>query len=149
MADGDLLSFVNAALGGVAIGLSAGLLYLSQGRIAGVSGLLGNVLRWDIGSSGFRLLFLLGVLLSPLLWRCLVGDPLAGIPVGGIWPAEWVSLLVGGLLVGIGTRMANGCTSGHGVCGLARFSVRSLLAVLSFMVAGGLTVYVVRHVVGS
>lgn len=147
MTDSELVSYTYAALGGVAIGLSAGLLYLSQGRIAGISGLLGHVLRWDLGSGGFRLLFLLGILLSPLLWRSLVGDPLAGIPVGGIWPAESASLLVGGLLVGIGTRMANGCTSGHGVCGLARFSGRSLLAVAVFMVAGGLTVFVVRHVV--
>lgn len=142
-------SLLGALLGGIAIGLSAGLLYWTQGRVAGISGMLGNVLRRDVGTGGFRVFFLLGLLLSPLLWSLLVGTPVVPPPGNSAWSSDWPALLLAGLLVGFGTRMANGCTSGHGVCGLARFSRRSLMAVLSFMGAGIVTVFVVRHLLGG
>lgn len=146
--DSAAFSPVSALLGGAAIGLSAGLFYVSQGRIAGISGLLGDLLRRGIGRGGFRLFFLLGVILSPVLWSIFVGDPFAGLASPEASFAEWGRLALAGVLVGVGTRMANGCTSGHGVCGLARLSVRSLVAVLSFMATGIVTVFLLRHVFG-
>lgn len=147
--DSAAFSPFSALLGGGAIGFSAGLLYLSQGRIAGISGLLGHLVRGEIGGGGFRLFFLLGLILSPLLWSLFIGDPFAGLAASGILPTEWWTLAIAGGLVGIGTRLANGCTSGHGICGLARFSMRSAVAVLSFMVAGVVTVFIVRHTFGA
>ena len=149
MIDSAAFSPISAVLGGAVIGLSAGLFYLSLGRIAGISGLLGDLLRRGIGSGGFRLFFLLGVIVSPLLWSLFLGDPFAGLASPEASFAEWGRLAVAGVLVGVGTRMANGCTSGHGVCGLARWSVRSLIAVLSFMAAGVVTVFLLRHVFGG
>lgn len=145
MIDSTAFSPFSALLGGGAIGLSAGLLYLLQGRIAGISGLLGHLLRWEIGSGRYRLFFLLGLILSPLLWSLLIADPFAGLSASGSLPTEWWTVAIAGGLVGVGTRLANGCTSGHGICGLARFSARSAVAVLSFMAAGVVTVFIVRH----
>lgn len=146
--DSAAFSPASALLGGAVIGLSAGLFYLSLGRIAGISGLLGDLLRGGIGNGGFRLVFLLGVIVSPLLWSFFVADPFAGLASPEASWAEWGRLTLAGVLVGVGTRVANGCTSGHGVCGLARWSLRSLVAVLSFMSAGVATVFLVRHVFG-
>ena len=126
--------------GGLLIGLSAVLLLAFNGRIAGISGILGGlVLDRKAHDRLWRLLFLSGLL---------AGAALAGllpIPVPSSSTLHWLALTGAGLLVGFGTRLGNGCTSGHGICGLARLSGRSLAAVLTFMGFGFLTVYVIRH----
>ena len=136
--------------GGALIGLSAALFILFNGRIAGISGILGGLLhpgpRKSVDHSGeraWRALFLAGLMSAPLAWA--VFAPLPEIRIDAGWPA----LVAAGLLVGAGTRYGAGCTSGHGVCGLSRLSVRSLVATLLFMGAGFATVYVLRHVVGA
>lgn len=133
----------SALAGGALIGLAAGLFILANGRIAGISGLLGSLLQRDGGGHGEKALFLLGLSLSPLLWMAVADVPQVRIDAG--WPA----LVIAGLLVGVGTRYGAGCTSGHGVCGLARLSPRSLVATLAFMAAGFFTAYVLRHMLGG
>jgi len=128
--------------GGLLIGLGAALLLLANGRIAGVSGILGGLLRPARGDIGWRLAFVLGLLAAPLGWLALQAMPPAQIDHT---PAL---LAASGLLVGLGTRFGSGCTSGHGVCGIARLSPRSLVATLCFMVAGFATVFVTRHMLG-
>ncbi|WP_293763558.1 YeeE/YedE family protein [uncultured Aquitalea sp.] len=128
--------------GGVLIGLAAAWLVLLNGRIAGISGIVGGLLDRQSGWP-WRLAFTGGLLLAPLAWLFAVGP----------WPvvrieASPLLLIVAGLLVGAGTRLASGCTSGHGVCGLSRLSPRSLVATLSFMGAGFATVFLIRHVLG-
>ncbi|MDD1979066.1 MULTISPECIES: YeeE/YedE family protein [Pseudomonas] len=132
-----------ALLGGALIGIAASLFALFNGRVAGISGLLGSVLQPGSEGRGEKLLFLAGLLLSPLLWWLVAG------PVQVQFQSDWLGLILAGLLVGLGTRYAAGCTSGHGVCGLARLSPRSLLATLCFMASGFAVVFVVRHVIGG
>ncbi len=129
----------SALAGGVLIGLAAALLLLLNGRIAGISGVLGGLLRPTRGDVAWRVAFVLGLLLAPQLYRLL-----ATLPEARIDASTW-SLVLAGLLVGVGTRYGSGCTSGHGVCGLSRLSPRSLVATLVFMAAGFATVFVVRH----
>lgn len=129
--------------GGVLIGLSAALLILGSGRVAGISGIVGGLLKPGGPDTTWRLAFLGGLLVAPLLWRLFAALPEAQPVAGG------GLLVVAGLLVGIGTRYGSGCTSGHGVCGLSRLSPRSLVATLAFMGAGFATVYVVRHLLGA
>lgn len=133
----------SALLGGALIGLAASLFALMNGRIAGISGLLGSLLQKQGKGRGEKALFLLGVLVSPLAWWLIEGRPVVE------FQTNWLGLLVAGVLVGVGTRYAAGCTSGHGVCGLARLSPRSLVATLCFMATGFATVFVVRHLVGA
>lgn len=139
----DWLNFTpwSALAGGALIGLAAALFVLLNGRIAGISGLLGSVLEGGEGR-GEKALFLLGLLLAPLLWGLFAALP----PIE--FHGGWFALVVAGLLVGVGTRYGSGCTSGHGVCGVARLSPRSLVATLAFMAAGFATVYVLRHLLG-
>ena len=131
-----------ALAGGALIGLAAALFVLFNGRIAGISGLLGRLLVRSGEGRGEKALFLLGVLLAPLLWQVFAALPAIEFQGG------WLSLLVAGLLVGVGTRYGAGCTSGHGVCGISRLSPRSLVATLAFMASGFATVYVLRHGLG-
>jgi uncharacterized protein len=133
----DLVHLVG---GGALIGAGAAVLALANGRIAGISGVFGSLLQGDAGPQRYRLGFLLGLLL-PGLWL-LLHDVQVGMAGGVSW------LLVAGLLVGIGTRIGSGCTSGHGVCGVANLSRRSLVATLLFMGTAMLTVFLVRHVAG-
>jgi uncharacterized membrane protein YedE/YeeE len=128
--------------GGILIGLATALLLLANGRVAGISGILGGLLRPTRGDIAWRVTFILGLFAAPLAWLAMRAMPPAQIDHS---PAL---LAVGGLLVGIGTRFGNGCTSGHGVCGIARLSPRSLLATACFMAAGFVTVFIVRHVLG-
>jgi uncharacterized protein len=130
----------SALAGGILIGLAAAWLILEDGRILGASGLLGGLIPPRSGGWRWRVLALLGLVLSPLVARFLFAPPAPVIE------ANAATLIVGGLLVGFGTRLGNGCTSGHGVCGLARLSPRSLAATATFMAAGFLTVFLVRHV---
>jgi uncharacterized membrane protein YedE/YeeE len=141
----DWLHFTpwSALAGGALIGVAAALLVLFNGRIAGISGLLGSLLARGGEGRGEKTLFLLGVLLAPLLWQLFAALPAIEFQGG------WLSLLLAGLLVGVGTRYGAGCTSGHGVCGIARLSPRSLLATLVFMASGFATVYVLRHGLGG
>ena len=131
-----------ALAGGALIGLAAALFVLFNGRIAGISGLLGSLLVRGGEGRGEKALFLLGVLLAPLLWQVFAALPVIEFQGG------WLSLLLAGLLVGVGTRYGAGCTRGHGVCGISRLSPRSLVATLAFMASGFASVYVLRHGLG-
>jgi uncharacterized membrane protein YedE/YeeE len=132
----------SAAIGGVVIGIAAALLVLVNGRIAGISGIVGGMLRPRDGDVAWRFAFVAGLLLAPLAYATFAALPSVTIEAG--YPV----LIAAGLLVGIGTRFGGGCTSGHGVCGLSRLSPRSLAATVSFMAAGFVTVLVVRHAIG-
>jgi hypothetical protein len=128
--------------GGVLIGLAATLLVLFNGRIAGISGVLGGLLEPARGDVAWRVAFVLGLVAAPLVWRLVAAWP--RLHVDTSMPV----LVVAGLLVGAGTRYGAGCTSGHGVCGLSRGSARSLAATAAFMAAGFAVVFVVRHLLG-
>lgn len=129
----------SALAGGALIGLAAAALVLLGGRIAGISGILGGLLRHVPGERAWRATFIGGLLVSPWVYGLVVGPVTTSIDAG------WPTLLAAGFLVGIGTRYGAGCTSGHGVCGLSRLSLRSAVATGSFMAAGFATVAVVRH----
>ncbi|MEA1081985.1 YeeE/YedE family protein [Marinobacter qingdaonensis] len=128
-----------ALIGGSLIGLAAAGLLLLNGRIAGISGILAGCLRPVRGDTLWRLAFLVGLMATPALW--LLFSTLPPIQID----ADYPTLVLAGLLVGLGTRYGSGCTSGHGVCGLSRLSPRSLAATLTFMAAGFATVYLIRH----
>jgi uncharacterized membrane protein YedE/YeeE len=133
---------VSAAVGGALIGLSAAILWVANGRIAGISGILsglGSAARSDMD---WRLAFLAGLVMAPLFYAFAVTAPAIAIGAGPM------ILIAGGLLVGIGTRLGGGCTSGHGVCGLARLSRRSVVATGLFMLSAAVTVFLTRHVFG-
>ncbi len=136
---------ISALTGGALIGLAAVLLLLLNGRIAGVSGIAGRLLGpqgWRAGEAAWRVLFLVGLVIGAGLYGFIA-------PVAIQIQASWPVLVVGGLLVGFGTQLGNGCTSGHGVCGIARLSPRSIVATMVFMASAIVTVYVTRHVVGG
>lgn len=135
---------LQSLIGGFIIGGAVALLLLGRGQIAGISGIFGNVITGNPGEGRWRLAFIAGLLLSPVL----------AFP----FTHEWVhanidlnapGLVIAGLLVGVGTQLGSGCTSGHGVCGLGNLSTRSLVATLTFMLVAGITVFIVRHVVGG
>jgi uncharacterized membrane protein YedE/YeeE len=128
--------------GGMLIGLSTAMFVLLNGRIAGISGILGGLLRPLRGDVWWRVAFLLGLVGAPIVFTMFSPLPQTRTEAGT------VGLIVAGLLVGIGTRYGSGCTSGHGVCGLSRGSMRSLAATVSFMLAGIATVFIVRHLIG-
>jgi hypothetical protein len=134
----------SALIGGALIGLSAALLLFLNGRIAGISGIVGKALFPEQrGDVGWRMFFLAGLVLGPLVLRLINGNAVlfrieTSLPV----------LVLAGLLVGYGTSLGGGCTSGHGICGLARLSPRSALATVIFMIVAGMTVYIVRHWIG-
>jgi uncharacterized membrane protein YedE/YeeE len=134
---------VSSLLGGMLIGAAAALLILANGRIAGVSGIAAGLLSRQAGGRAWRILFLLGLILGAFGLQQLGLGPLPRIDAG------WPLLVVGGLLVGFGTRLGGGCTSGHGVCGIARLSARSLGATAVFMAAGIATVFILRHLWGG
>jgi uncharacterized membrane protein YedE/YeeE len=135
---------VSALAGGLLIGVSAALLLWLNGRIAGISGIAGGLISGPASDRAWRALFLIGLIGGVALYR-LAGGPLEEIELTPSLPL----LAAGGLLVGIGTRIGGGCTSGHGVCGLGRLSPRSIAATVTFIVAAGATVFVVRHMLGG
>lgn len=141
----DLANFTPALslAGGLIIGLAAAVLILFNGRIAGISGILGGLFSLPSKDMAWRLTFLAGLIGAPVI-AGLLGKP-ATVDI----QASWSVILVAGFLVGIGTRYASGCTSGHGVCGISRGSIRSLVATVTFMAAGFLTVFVQRHLIGG
>ena len=128
-----------AFAGGLLIGVAAAVLILMNGRIAGISGIIGGLLRPNKGNLGWRLAFVGGLILAPLVFGIFYTLPEVQID------ASWAILTIAGLMVGVGTRYASGCTSGHGVCGISRLSRRSIAATLIFMAAGFATVYLLRH----
>ena len=135
---------VSAAIGGVLIGLSAVLLMLSTGRIAGISGIFSGLLNMRGEDKGWRIAFLAGFILAPV-----IAGPLGYGMSAPKLPSSWTVIVVAGLLVGFGTRLGGGCTSGHGICGIARLSPRSIAATVIFMVTAIATVAITRHVLGG
>lgn len=135
--------WVLSAIGGVLIGLSAVLLMGALGRIAGISGIASGLVA-GASDRGWRVAFVVGLIAGPLLLLLLRGDSGIGAPQVSL---PWMA--AAGLLVGFGTRLGGGCTSGHGVCGMARLSPRSLAATMVFMVVGVATVFVMRHLLGG
>jgi len=133
---------VSALLGGLLIGLASVWLLAANGRIAGISGILHGLVVRPAGDTLWRFMFILGLILAGFAWQAIAGPYL---PRQG-FPLAWVA--VAGLLVGFGTRMGGGCTSGHGVCGLGRLSVRSLVAVCVFVATGIVATFVTRHLLG-
>ena len=130
--------------GGVLLGVASAMFILLNGRILGISGILGGLLPPKLGDSVWRIAFLLGMFSAPLVFTALAPAGFASAPR---IDASELTVIAAGLLVGIGTRYASGCTSGHGVCGLSRMSPRSLVATLSFMGAGFIAVYLIRHII--
>ena len=130
-------------MGGLLLGVSSALFILLNGRVLGISGILGGLIPPKSGDSAWRISFFLGMIASPFLFSLLAPSGLASTPR---IDAGYGLIILAGLLVGIGTRYGSGCTSGHGVCGLSRLSTRSLVATLTFMSVGFLVVYLVRHV---
>jgi uncharacterized protein len=135
---------VSAAIGGGLIGLSAVLLMLLTGRIAGISGILGRLLDWRADDKDWRIAFIAGLILAPLM----AGWMGYGMPAPKL-PASWSVIIAAGLLVGFGTRLGGGCTSGHGICGVARLSTRSITATIIFMLTAIATVAVTHHLLGG
>jgi uncharacterized membrane protein YedE/YeeE len=129
--------------GGVIIGIAASMFILLNGRIAGISGVLGGLLKPAHGDISWRVAFIAGLVGAPLLYALFTELPRPQID------ASYAGLVVAGLLVGIGSRYGSGCTSGHGVCGISRLSPRSLVATATFMLAGFITVFVLRHLIGA
>ncbi len=132
----------SALAGGLLIGLATTMFVLLNGRIAGISGVIGGLLKPTRGDIAWRAAFILGLVGAPLVYMLFAVLPTLQIDAG------YGALAVAGLLVGVGTRYGGGCTSGHGVCGLSRLSPRSLVATATFMAAGFLTVFVIRHLFG-
>jgi hypothetical protein len=130
-------------LGGLILGLASAAFILLNGRILGISGILGGLIKPAKGDVGWRMAFLLGMAAAPMTAAFLFPQVLSAPRI----EAGYVALVVAGLLVGFGTRLGSGCTSGHGVCGLSRLSPRSLVSTLTFMGLGFAMVYVVRHLI--
>ena len=128
---------IASLVGGAMIGLAAAILVIFNGRIAGISGILGGLLKPRRGDIGWRVAFIGGLIISPVIYSLFMELPVVKII------ADPVTIIIAGLLVGFGTRYGSGCTSGHGVCGISRLSPRSIIATLIFMAAGYITVYLV------
>lgn len=132
---------VYSLVGGVIIGVAVSILILFNGKIAGISGILGGVLKPKAGDVSWRVVFILGLIISPSIY-----DLFHTLPKVSITASHW-EVLIAGLLVGLGTRLGSGCTSGHGVCGISRLSFRSIIATICFMLAGIVTVFLTHHLI--
>jgi uncharacterized membrane protein YedE/YeeE len=132
-----------AFLGGILLGIAAALYVILHGRILGISGIVSGLLSPKEGDVDWRFSLVLGLLSAPF-----IGSLLFGLQTLSVIDADWISIIIAGVLVGFGAIYGSGCTSGHGVCGLSRLSPRSLVATISFMSAGFLTVFLIRHVLG-
>lgn len=130
----------SALAGGAVIGLAVAALILLNGRIAGISGIVGGLFKMQKGDMKWRIAFISGLVAAPLVWQLFLNLP--AIRIDG----SYAMMAIAGLVVGMGTRYGSGCTSGHSVCGLSRLSPRSIIATLAFMGTGLATVYVIRHV---
>tara|TARA_Y100001934_G_scaffold274071_1_gene365477 strand:+ start:763 stop:1197 length:435 start_codon:yes stop_codon:yes gene_type:complete len=131
-------TLLNSLFGGILIGIAAIIIFLTNGRIMGISGILGNLITLkEIDQIYWRIAFLLGVLIGPLIFTILFKE------IKSEMVANTTFLIISGFLVGLGTSLGNGCTSGHGICGLSRFSIRSIVATLVFVISGMITVYLI------
>ena len=130
----------SALAGGAVIGMAVAILVLFNGRIAGISGIMGGLFKTQKDDMGWRIAFISGLIAAPLVWQLFLSLP--AIRIDG----SYVMMVMAGLVVGLGTRYGSGCTSGHGVCGLSRLSPRSIIATLLFMGTGFVTVYAIRYV---
>ena len=141
----DWLHFspLSALAGGVMIGLAANIMWLGIGRIAGISGIVGGAFETVSTDLIWRVAFIFGLVMAPVIYGAIFGAPALEIQFN-----SQAQLVLAGLLVGFGTRLGSGCTSGHGVCGMARLSRRSLAATMTFMASGMLTTYLIRHIGG-
>ena len=141
----DWISFtpLPSLLGGMMLGVAAALYVLLRGRILGISGIISGLLHPQLSDSAWRVSLVLGLVSAPFMAAIFFGI----FPVVEI-EASWIAIVIAGLLVGFGVQYGSGCTSGHGICGLSRLSPRSLVATLAFMVAGFLTVFILRHLLG-
>lgn len=139
----DMFTPWSALAGGALISIAAGMFVLLNGRIAGISGIIGGLLKPARGDVAWRMAFIGGLMVAPLVYALMAALPAPQIDAG------YGALIAAGLLVGVGTRYGSGCTSGHGVCGLARLSPRSLAATAAFMAAGFVTVFVIRHLINT
>jgi uncharacterized protein len=142
----DWLSFtpIPSLLGGIILGVAAALYVLFHGRILGISGIISGLLHPKSGDRAWRMALILGLLTAPLLAALFFEiRPIVEVE------ADWLAVVIAGLLVGFGTQYGSGCTSGHGICGLSRLSPRSLVATVSFMITGFVIVFVLRHVIGG
>lgn len=143
---------LSAVSGGILIGLAATTLLVTQGRIAGISGIMGGLLKSTAEDKSWRIFFLLGLIIGASAFTAVGGADASDININPYQFGDNIhfgALIVGGLLVGYGTQTGSGCTSGHGVCGLGRFSTRSLVATLTFLAIAGITVFVIRTVTGG
>lgn len=142
----DWLSFtpVPSLVGGMILGIAVALYVLLHGRISGISGIISGLIHPKQGDRAWRIALTLGLITAPLL-AALVFEIRPIVEVD----ADWVAIVIAGLLVGFGTQYGSGCTSGHGICGLSRLSLRSLVATVAFMSSGFLMVFVLRHLVGG
>lgn len=138
-----MLSFTTPLIGGILIGIAASAMLYLLGRITGISSIIWGAISGQADNS-WRWLFIVGLLLGPLLYHAISGTP---FPTASSLP--WWQASAGGLLVGFGVKIGSGCTSGHGVCGLGQLSPRSLVATLTFMASGIVTVYITRHLLGG
>lgn len=139
---------LTALAGGILIGSGTAILILFNGKIAGISGIFGSLFKkaffkQDQQDRHWRLAFLLGLIISPVIWQSVSTLPTISIET------DYFTLAIAGLIVGMSTRYGSGCTSGHGICGMSRLSLRSIVATLLFMASGVVTVYVMRHVIGT
>ena len=132
---------LSALLGGALIGLSITLLLLFNGRIAGISGIMNGLFQSPKSEAIWRLTFLIGLVIGTLIFQSFSSEPLLPVQTSPLW-----LIAIGGFLVGIGTRLGSGCTSGHGICGIASLSKRSIFATLTFMSSGMITVYFIKHI---
>lgn len=130
--------------GGILIGIASVVMLWGTGRMTGISGIFGRLLTPAQGEFGWRLTFIAGLISGGIFWMLITGKPL---PVD--LQVSWPLMLLAGFLVGLGTRLGGGCTSGHGICGIARLSARSFVAVITFMLAAFITTYVSRHLLGG
>lgn len=137
---------LESLIGGGLIGFSAVLVMLIYGRIAGISGLLGRLLPpWTgTGGNGWRAAFIIGIIVSPFIYRMATGHG-----IDHVVSSDKITMITAGIFVGLGTGLGSGCTSGHGVCGISRLSMRSIIATITFMAFGIMTVYIIRHVMGG
>ena len=132
-------TLLNSLFGGILIGIAAIIIFLTNGRIMGISGILGNLMTLkETDQIYWRIAFLLGVLIGPLIFTILFKE------IKSEMVANTTFLMISGFLVGLGTSLGNGCTSGHGICGLSRFSIRSIVATLVFVISGMITVYLIN-----
>lgn len=134
----------SALFGGMLLGISATILMLFKGKVAGISGIVSGAITPSSVDKGWRIQFIIGLIAGGFLTNWLVQPELSGIP--SHYSSSIVTMLLAGLLVGLGTKLGNGCTSGHGICGMGRFSIRSTIATLTFMLVAAVTVYIRLHV---